>query len=267
MDQILQGLSGKTRLFPILGDPIRYVKSPHRLTAGFCSRGTNAICLPMEVPEESLDAVIVGLTGTSNVDGLLVTMPHKARSFAYCNTTSAVAQVLGCVSVMRRNDDATWHGDMLDGNAFVKAQIEHGAIHTGARALLIGAGAAGSAIAIALLAAGVRELVISDSNTARVSTLLQLLAELGHGRVRAGSPDPTGCDMVCNATPLGMSSGDPLPIPPHLLEPSMFVGDVIAGHGVTPLVQAARDRGCKTSDGVAMVEAAQEAMLDFFLER
>ncbi len=59
------------------------------------------------------------------------------------------------MSVIRRNPDGTWHGDMLDGLAFVKAQIDHGAQPKGARVLLVGAGGAGSAIAIALLEAGV----------------------------------------------------------------------------------------------------------------
>jgi shikimate dehydrogenase len=73
--------------------------------------------------------------------------------------------------------------------------------------------------------------------------------------------------MVCNATPLGMAARDPLPVPAGALVPSMFVGDVIAGHGLTPLVQAARAAGCKTATGVQMVEAVQEMMLDFFLRK
>jgi len=84
-------------------------------------------------------------------DGILVTMPHKFAAFAHCATTSERAKMLRVVSVIRRNPDATWHGDMLDGVAFVKAQTDHGAQPEGARALLVGAGGAGSAIAISLL--------------------------------------------------------------------------------------------------------------------
>jgi shikimate dehydrogenase len=71
--------------------------------------------------------------------------------------------------------------------------------------------------------------------------------------------------MVCNATSLGMSEGDPLPVDADLLIPSMFVGDVIAGHGETPFLAAARAAGCKTANGDQMVEAVQEMMLDFML--
>lgn len=258
-------LSGETRLFPIFGDPIVFVKSPQRLTSGFEARGHNGICIPMQVPEGDLAAVMQGLTATRNVDGLLITMPHKFTAFTYCTTSSETARLLGGVSVMRRNSDGSWHGDMLDGLAFVKAQIDEGAKPEGARALLVGAGAAGSAIAIALLEAGVRELVIHDANESRVTQLIDLLSELGRGRVSAGPADPTGCDMVCNATPMGMAEGDPLPVPAGSLKEGMFVGDVIAGHGTTPFLQAAQAAGCKTANGVQMVEAVQEMMLDFML--
>jgi shikimate dehydrogenase len=258
-------LSGATRLFPIIGDPVRYVESPMRLTRTFTERGYNGICVPMQVPADDLDTVMAGLTAARNVDGILVTMPHKFTAFAHCATSSERARMLGVVSVVRRNPDRSWDGDMLDGLAFVKAQQDHGAQPDGARVLLLGAGGAGSAIAIALLQAGVGELIIHDADASRAATLLRLLTDLGPGRVSAGAPDPTGCDMVCNATPMGMEDGDPLPVDPALLTASMFVGDVIAGHGVTPLLQAAEAAGCQTANGAHMVEAAQDVMADFML--
>jgi shikimate dehydrogenase len=263
---MLGQLSDATRLFPIIGDPIKYVESPMRLTRTFHERGYNGICVPMQVAADDLDAVMAGLTAARNVDGILVTMPHKFTAFAHCATSSERAKMLGVVSVIRRNPDRTWHGDMLDGLAFVKAQQDHGGRRKGARVLLVGAGGAGSAIAIALLEAGVGELIIHDADESRVATLLNLLKDLGKGRVSAGPPDPTGCDLLCNATPMGMEDGDPLPVDAALLTSSMFVGDVIA-HGVTPFLQAAEAAGCKTANGGDMVEAAQDVMADFMLRK
>ena len=205
------------------------------------------------------------LTLTWNVDGLLVTMPHKFSAFAYCEISSDTARLLGGVSVMRRNADGTWHGDMLDGLAFVKAQIDHGARVKDERALLLGAGAAGSAIAIALLEAGIGELIIHDAEESRANRLNELVADLGRGRERVGPADPAGCTLVFNATPMGLAENDPLPVPGGLLDSSMFVGDVIAGHGMTPLLKTAQSAGCKTANGAQMVDAVQEMMLDFFL--
>jgi shikimate 5-dehydrogenase len=263
---MLERLSGETRLYPIIGDPIRFVESPQRLTATFTERGHNGICVPLQVPDGDLAVVMAGLARTPNVEGVLVTMPHKRLAFDYCATSSERARILGVVSVMRRNPEGTWHGDMLDGLAFVKAQKDGGAQPTGARVLLIGAGGAGSAIAIALLEAGVRDLVIHDEDDARSTGLVELLAGFGDGRISAGGPDPLGCDMVCNATPMGMADDDPLPIDPDALTSSMFVGDVIAGHGMTPLVKAAKAAGCRTASGGEMVEAVQELMVAFMLD-
>lgn len=262
---MLEQLSGATRLFPIIGDPIKYVESPRRLTRSLEQRGHNGVCVPMEVPEGTLDVVMQALTRTPNVDGILITMPHKFTAFTYCATSAKRARILGGVSVMRRNPDGTWHGDMLDGLAFVKAQIDHGATPDGARVLLLGAGAAGSAIAISLLEAGVRELVIYDPDQTRVAALLELVSGLAGGRATAGPPDPTGCDMVCNGSSLGMHAGDPLPVAADLLTSSMFVGDVISGHGLTPFLKAAEDAGCQTADGGHMVEAVQDLMVNFML--
>jgi hypothetical protein len=114
-----------------------------QLTRGFERRGRDAACVAMQVPLDALDAVLHGLSLTSNVDGLLITMPHKATMFERCGTSSERAKALGAVSVARRNQDGSWHGDMLDGLAFVKAQKDAGATPERARALLVGAGSAG----------------------------------------------------------------------------------------------------------------------------
>ncbi len=262
---MLDQLSGATRLFPIIGDPIKYAESPMQLTRSFAARGHNAVCVPMQVPGPALDDVMRGLSAVPNVDGLLVTMPHKHTAVGHCATTSQRTTLLGAVSVMRRNDDGTWHGDMLDGLAFVKAQKDHGARPSGARVLLLGTGGAGSAIAVALLDEGVRELIVHDVDETRAAQLVELLSGHGQGNVATGPPDPTGCDLVCNATPLGMNEDDPLPVDADLLTSSMFVGDVIAGHGLTPFLAAAEAAGCSTANGGQMVEAVQELMVDFML--
>src|SRR5687768_13984132 len=192
MKRMLETLNGETRLFPIIGDPIIYVQSPERLTRGFAARGHNGICVPMQVPEGALESVMQGFSRIPNIDGVLVTMPHKFAAYRSCATSSERSRLLNVVSVIRRNADGSWHGDMLDGLAFVEAQQDHGAQPQGARVLLLGAGGAGSAIAIALLESGVRELIIHDTNADRVAELIALVADLGRGRMTAGPPDPTG---------------------------------------------------------------------------
>ncbi len=64
---------------------------------------------------------------------------------------------------------------------------------------------------------------------------------------------------------MGMAVGDPLPVAANRLMPTMFVGDVIAGHGVTPFLAAAQAAGCRVADGDQMVDAVQTMMVDFML--
>jgi shikimate dehydrogenase len=90
-----------------------------------------------------------------NVDGIIVTVPHKFDCHAFCATSSPRAEFLGAVNTIRRNADGSWHGDMFDGLGYVKAIESKGFALSGKKALLVGAGGAGSAIAHSLVLAGV----------------------------------------------------------------------------------------------------------------
>jgi len=259
-------LNGRTRLYPLLGDPIIYARSPDWLSKRMAERGMNMISLPMQVPDGKLAVVMAGLAATGNVDGLSLTMPHKIAGYDLCATVSDTSRLLGVISAIRRNKDGSWHGHTTDGDAFVKAQIDNGAILRGARVLVLGAGGAGSAIVISMLEAGAAEVVVHDVDPGRSQRIVGLLRPQHGDRVRVGSNDPTGFDVVSNATPMGMADGDPLPLDPARLGPSMFVGDVVAGHGETPLMKVARAAGCRTADGDAMVVAVLDVMCDFLLD-
>jgi shikimate dehydrogenase len=125
---------------------------------------------------------------------------------------------------------------MVDGIGFVGAVRAQGFDLKGKRALQIGAGGAGSAIALALVDAGVRELAIHDEDAARRDSLVARLNALGNAKVVIGSPDPSGFDLVANATPAGMKDADPLPVDVSKLSPSTFVGCVITVPAVSPIV-------------------------------
>ena len=102
---------------------------------------------------------------------------------------------------MRRNPDGSWHGDMFDGLGYVTAMQNKGCDPAGKTALLVGAGGAGSAIAHALVMAGVSELAIFDADVQRRTALVDRLAGLSRCPVRHGSTNPRGFDIVLNATP------------------------------------------------------------------
>jgi shikimate dehydrogenase len=256
-------LSGETLVVPIIGDPIAQVKSPDGITRLFAARGGNAVVVPLQAAPADLDALVTGLTPSSSIGGLIATVPHKFGLAAHCATLTDRARFLGSVNVARRNPDGTWHGDQVDGEAFVAAVRTAGGVPEGARALQVGAGGAGSAIALALLEAGVADLALHDADTARRDALLGRLRDRFGGRVSAGSTDPSGFDLVANATPMGMREGDPYPVDVAGLKADTFVGDVVTKPAVPPLIEAARAAGCRTSTGSDMFATVAVLIADF----
>ena len=258
-------LSGATRLHFIVGDPIAQVKSPGGMTTAFGKREVDAIVVPAQVDVTDLAEWLSVVDRMKNVDGIIVTVPHKFDCYRYCKTGSKRSDFIGASSIMRRNPTGGWHGDQFDGEGFVLAMKQKGVDPSGKRALQIGVGGAGSAIAFALLENGVAELALHDANIERRDAIIARLNSLGKGRVVAGSPDPTGFDLVCNATPAGMRAGDPLPVDVSKLSASQYVGCVITVPVITPLIAAARALGCVTGNGSEMYDALQHLMVDFLL--
>jgi shikimate dehydrogenase len=258
-------LSGATRLHFIVGDPIAQVKSPAGVSEAFHARGHNAYVMPVHVAPASLAQWVAGTSLAQNVDGIIVTVPHKFASFDLCATTSDRAAFLHTVNTMRRNADGSWHGDMFDGLGFVSAMEDNGCNPSGKKALLVGAGGAGSAIAHALVMAGVSALAIHDEDAMRRTMLVDRLAGLGRCPVTHGTANPTGFDVVINATPMGMKESDPFPLDVDHITPAMFVGCVITVPAVTPLIAAARVRGCATMTGAHMVARVRDLMADFLV--
>ncbi|MFO1195090.1 MAG: ThiF family adenylyltransferase [Rhodoferax sp.] len=260
-------LNGASRLHFIVGDPIAQVKSPAGVTQAFLARGHNALCVPAHVRPADLAGWLAGVSLAANVDGIIVTVPHKFAASTLCATLSDRAAFLGGVNTLRRNPDGSWHGDMFDGLGYVEAMQARGCQPAGRRAMLVGAGGAGSAIAHALVMAGVAELVIFDPDNIRQTRLVERLAALGRGTVLGGPADPEGFDIALNASPVGMQPSDPLPIDARRLQPHQFVGCVITAPAVPPLIAAARARGCATMTGADMFARVRDRMVDFLLER
>ena len=260
-------LNGATRIHYIVGDPIAQVKSPADVTSALAALGHNAIVVPAQVAPAALPAWVAGVSLAQNVDSIIVTVPHKFAGHDLCASLSERAAFLHAVNVMRRNPDGSWHGDMFDGLGFVTALEEQGCQPAGKKTLLVGAGGAGSAIAHALVVAGVRELAICDADPTRRGALVERLAGLGLCPVRPGDSDPAGFELVVNATPMGMAPSDPYPVDVSKLQEGMFVGCVITAPAVSPFIAAARARGCDTMTGSQMFGRVRDLLVGFLVGR
>jgi shikimate dehydrogenase len=256
-------VNGATRLHIIVGDPIAQVQSPTGMTRAFAAQGRNAVLVPVRVSPTDLPSLLNAADSIQNLDGIVVTIPHKFACYRFCSSATERAHFLGAVNIMRRAPAGGWFGEMLDGSGFLGAIRAKGCKPQGQRALLIGAGGAGTAIALGLIEAGVRELAIHDTDSGRRDGLIGRLTGKLKTPVIAGSADPIGFDLIVNASPAGMSPRDPDPVDVTRLRPEMFVGCVITSPAVSPVVAAARRIGCQTSVGGDMYAAEQQLMLDF----
>ncbi len=257
-------VDGATRLFGIIGDPIVQVGSPRLYTERFRAAGRNAILVPFHVLPDRFEETVRGLKALANLDGLVVTVPYKARIVPFVDRLMPMGERVGAINVMRRDRDGKWTGDMFDGRGLVEAVRRAGHRLEGRRVMLIGAGGVGSAISVALAEAGAASITISDVEPTRAKALADRVARLFPAcRATAGVPTAEGHDMIVNASPVGMAAADGMPAPLGPLAPSTLVFDVVVKSEPTPLMRHARSFGCPTFGGYAMMETQVDEAIAF----
>jgi shikimate dehydrogenase len=258
-------INGATRLYAIIGDPIAQVRSPEVFTERFAERGVDAVMIPVHVPADRFDAIAPSILALGNLDGVLVTVPFKARMTAFATHVGATANTIGAVNALRREADGSWTADMFDGVGFVRATERKGERIARRRVALFGAGGAGSAIACALADAGVRSIDIIDPDARKASALVGTLARAFPDCAFAvGHAVSEGVDMIVNASPVGMRPEDGLPGPIGRLDAGILVGDVVITATPTVLIRHAKQYGCAWVDGRDMHAGQVDTLLAFF---
>jgi shikimate dehydrogenase len=258
-------ITGRTRLIVHLGYPTESFKAPMIYNPWFEMKGINAVVVPVGVQPPQYSALLKALFSTTNVHGALVTMPHKVATTQLVDEMTTTAKIAGACNAILRRSDGTLLGDMFDGAGFVRGVERKGTRIAGARALVIGCGGVGSAIAASLAAAGSLEIGLYDPVTASAEALADRLRQHYPAlSVVAGSKDPEGYDIVVNATPLGMKPGDSMPVDIDRVAPTTFVGEVVMKEEYTPLLRAAMDKGCTVQVGTDMLFEMIPAYLEFF---
>ncbi|HGH5977378.1 TPA: shikimate dehydrogenase [Kluyvera georgiana] len=258
-------ISGHTRLIAHLGYPTESFKAPMIYNPWFADQSVDVKVVPMGVKPEDYAALIPTLFSLTNIAGALVTMPHKVATCELVDRMSPTAQIAGACNAIRREADGSLTGDMFDGDGFVRGIQRKGFRTTGARALVVGSGGVGSAIAASLASAGVSALTLVDAQESAARALADRLhAHYPQLTLTVMASDPAGHSLVVNATPLGMSPGDPLPLDVERLDAGTFVGEVVMKQEYTPLLQAAMARGCPVQRGTDMLFEMIPAYLDFF---
>jgi shikimate dehydrogenase len=231
----------------------------------FEQAGVNAIVVPMGCQAPDYPDFLRSVFKLSNIRGALITMPHKVTTVGLLDEVLPTAAIAGACNAVKRLPDGRLQGDMFDGEGFVRGVLRKGLVLKGARALVVGNGGVGCAIAASLAAAGVLEMDLFDVHEASAAGLAQrLLQHYPHMTVRTGYKDPAGFDLVVNATPMGMNEGDDMPMDVSRLEARTFVGEVVMKSEMTAFLAAAHARGCRVQVGSDMLFEQIPAYLEFF---
>ena len=258
-------ITGRTTLIAHLGYPTEAFKAPMIYNPYFEQAGIDAVVVPMGVKPDDYPTFLRSLFRLTNIRGSLVTMPHKVLTASLLDEVTPTVKIAGSCNAILKRDDGTLLGDMFDGAGFVRGVERKGKALTGARALVVGSGGVGSAIAASLAAAGVAAIGLFDMHPPMADALGARLREhYPRLPVRTGSKDPEGYDVVVNATPLGMKEGDPLPLDVARIAPGTFVGEVVMKEEFTPFLRAAMEKGCPVQVGTDMLYEMIPAYLEFF---
>ena len=258
-------IDGKTGIIAHIGYPTESFKSPMIYNPWFAARGINAAVIPMGCKKEDYASFLKLAFRLTNVQGALITMPHKVTTLDLVDEASVSAKIAGACNAVKLDERGVMIGDMFDGEGFVRGVLKKGGRLAGATALVAGCGGVGSAIAASLAKAGVSRLGLYDAFPQSINGLAErLTAHYPKLEVKTGSADPGGYDIVVNATPLGMKKDDPLPLDVERISPKTFVGEVVMKEEITPFLAAVRAKGCEYQVGTDMLFEQIPAYLEFF---
>ncbi len=252
----LRTLSGAARLAGVIGWPVAHSRSPRLHGFWLAAHDIDGAYVPLGIrPEHLADAVaalpLLGFRGAN------VTVPHKQAVLALCGTVSDEARRIGAVNTLVIGDDGTIEGRNTDGFGFLenlRAGVPDWAPDAGP-AVLLGAGGAARAIAVALLDAGAPALRILNRSRDRAD---QLAGDLADPRLAVEDWERRNdvlqdAALLVNSTSLGMEGQPNLQLDLARLPASAVVNDIVYVPLETELLAGAQARGNRTVDGIGML--------------
>lgn len=246
----------------VIGHPVGHSLSPAMHQPALDARGLAIRYVRVDVPPGSVADAFRAMHELGFA-GCNVTVPHKGEALEACHEVDPFARLVGAVNTVIFRP-AGIEGANTDGPGLAAAVEEaFGRPLAAHRVAILGAGGgAGRAAAMQCALAGCPALTLVNRTAAKAEAvaadilgatdLLDIgIAALGDATEVRDALAP--CNLLINATSLGLKEGDPSPVHPAALHPGLAVYDMIYQPPVTPLLAAARAAGCRTANGLSML--------------
>jgi shikimate dehydrogenase len=251
----MKGLSGQARVAGVFGWPVAHSRSPRLHGFWLSEYGIDGAYLPFAVSPENLAFALRALP-LLGLRGVNLTLPHKEAALTLVSRATPEARRIGAVNTIVVTENGELEGSNTDGYGFLEhlRASQPGWRAAAGPAVLLGAGGASRAIAVALLDAGLPDLRIVNRSLPRAAALAEVL----DSRARAVDWSQRAAAMVdaallVNATTLGMTGQPALELDIARLPQSAVVYDIVYVPLETPLLAAARARGNSVVDGIGML--------------
>ncbi len=245
------------KIYGVLGYPVKHSLSPLMHNAALRRLKINSNYKLFEKSPRELKSFLRSLD-QENIHGLNITVPHKENVIKFLDSVSAEARLIGAVNTVQVKSGRLF-GFNTDGAGFIKHITGDLKFNLKKKNVaIIGAGGAAKAVAVFLAKAGIRQLNIFDIDKNKVSQLVTHL-KINFPKVNFNQAKTSAelkideCDLVVNASPLGMRPGDKLPADVKLIRPGTLVYDLVYNPKETKFLKIAKQRNAKVSNGLGML--------------
>jgi len=267
-------IDGRTRLAGVIGWPVEHSLSPTMHNAAYAEMDLNWVYLPLPVADQQRLIAVVDAIRVLPFVGFSVTMPHKRAMLELCDEVAMFAQLAGSVNTVH-SVDGHLVGYNTDGRGMLETlRLEADWSPEGARVAVIGAGGAAGAAVVACAVGRAAHVAVVNRDVAHAETVIERVEPSLRGtEVVAVASGPHAreliehADLVVNATPVGMTPGDPSPVPEEWLRAGQVVFDMVYQRRSTALLQAARSAGATALGGLGMLVNQGALAIDIWAER
>jgi len=262
------------KLVYLIGDPVEHSVSPQMHNAAYSALDLDFEYRLLKVAPSDLGKTIERLRA-EEVAGFNVTVPHKENVIKYLDSVNESALIIGAVNSVK-NENGKLKGYNTDSIGFTESIIKDGRIALkNKKVVMIGAGGAAKAVAVALCKEEIAELTLTDINTEKAKNLAESLKKNFNNRISDVSDNNAlkqfiiNCDCIINTTPIGMYpnvGASPLDENSPIHE-GHFIYDLVYNPAVTALVKIARKKGAKAMTGLGMLVRQGAAAFELFTEK